>query len=652
MNLLKQTALILGLASLSLGGWTLVRDWRNKISILFSLLCFAVAVWSLSFVAHATLFGRLSYDIHLFCNVLLVPLTIELITRIFLREKDRFSSLLVAVSLAGSGILGFMILFSLGSGSAFREFVFFWPTLILVHYLHVIRLEFLGTGRLRGDSISPARKLLLYVGLGLTLSLCTFDHIPQYGYTLPAIGNLLFTLYLFFANQVIVPEKLPGLEALASRFLAVLTLSLVITGFFALLYSYISATFPLFLLNSFLISFAVLALWAPLLTFFRYLTSRVFTSTRVDHGARLELFKIQSGAITDQNSLFEAARAFAKNIMGIGSVEMEFLPADSILPESVTAHFSEAIAQKQTPFLYRAFLEQERDQVLTQDRKRELELQLEYLRLLECDLLSVVRVDEERALQVRIRENGSGGAGAVTGFNRVLDFISHLAAQSARVGQIERARENDRLILLGEMAAGLAHEIRNPLGSIRGAVNLIEPDPGPWGGVIREEVDRLNRLVSQFLDFSRSHEEKREKVNPGELVERVVNQMRAGMPRGIRLEVRSLASGGVVWAVPDSVRQVISNLMNNSVKALEGTREPEIVVTIHPTGFEVKDNGIGMDEETLGKVFQPFFTTFKEGSGLGLSICEKLVRADRGRILIHSAPGKGTRVNVEYPDAR
>ncbi len=652
MNLLKQTALILGLASLSLGSWTLFRDWRNKISILFSLVCFIVAVWSLSFVSHATLFGRLSYDVHLFCNVLLVPFTLELISRIFLKEKDRFSSILVAVSLAGAAVLGIMILFSLGSGDLFRNLVIFWPTLILLHYGHVIGLEVMRSGRLRDDSISPSRKLLLYAGLGLTLSICTFDHIPRYGFALPAIGNLLFTLYLFFANQVIVPEKLPGLEALASRFLAVLTLSLVITGFFALLYSYISATFPLFLLNSFLISFAVLALWSPLLTFFRYLTSRLFVSRKQDQLGKMERFKLHSETITDRAALFDAVKEFAKRELGFNFLELELLPAESVLPALVASHFAEANALRQVPFLYRAFLEREREQVLTQDRKRDLELQMEYLRILECDFLSVLPVDEERVLRVRIREHGPRKTSAFTGFNRVLEFLTHVAAQSTRVGQIERAREKDRLILLGEMAAGLAHEIRNPLGAIRGAVNLIEPEPGPWGRVIREEVDRLNRLVSQFLDFSRSHEDKRETATTGDLVQQVVKQLEAGVPAPVRVEVENRSSDGMICVVPDSIRQVISNVMNNSLKALEGVNDPRIGVTILPTGFQISDNGIGMDEETISRVFHPFFTGFKVGSGLGLSICEKLVRADRGRIAIQSAPGRGTVVSVEYPDAR
>jgi len=629
----------------------LFRDWRNKVSILFSLVCFAVSVWALGFVAHATLFGRLSYDIHLFGNVVLVPFSLELISRIFFKSKDRVSSVLFMIAWLGSAVLGLMILFSLVQGGMARRLVLFWPTLIFVEFLRLIYLEYFKPGKLKVDSISPSKKGLLYLGLGLTLSFCTFDHIPAYGFTLPALGNLLFTLFLFFTGQVIVPEKLPGLEALASRFLATLTVSLVITGFFALLYSYISATFPLFLLNSFLISFAVLALWGPLLTFFRYLTRTLFSQSREDPSKILENFKLQTSSLTDQGALFDLARTFAKGALGVAKIEFEVLPAH--LVQDASSVFP--VSQKPLAFLYRGYLEQERDQVLTQDRKRELDHQLDFLKALDCDLISILPVDPERVLRVRIREVPSRRLGAFPRFNQILELISLLQTQVQRVAQIDRAREKDRLVLLGEMAAGLAHEIRNPLGSIRGAVNLIEPDPGPWGKVIREEVDRLNRLVSQFLDFARDHHESREQVVLHELITRVVQRLKAGIPPNIDIQIRRESdsdSRNEVRLVPDSLQQVISNLVQNSVKALEGRPNPFISIHVRGSRFEVEDNGVGMDPETLARVFQPFFTSFKDGSGLGLSICEKLIRAEGGRISIRSVPGQGTTVFVEYPDAR
>jgi len=646
MNLLKQTALILGLTGLSLGSWTLVRDWRNKVSILFSALCFCVAVWAMSFVAHATLFGRLSYDIHRFCNVLLVPLALELIDRVFLKERDRLSRAVFAVSVAGAAALGLLVAFSLGSAPVVRGLVLFFPGLIFFEYFHILVLDYTGSGLLRGDSITPSKKLLLYLGLGITLTICSFDHIPAYGFVLPAVGNLLFTLYLFFTSRVIHPRKLLGLEALASRFFAVLTLSLIITGFFALLYSYISSSFPLFLLNSFLISFAVLVLWSPLLTFFRYLGRKLSRTPDGAGAGALGDLQFRLSTITDLAELAEAAKGFLSRSQRIEDLGVFLVSEGAFLPEPVLRYFEAQIRMRETPVLYREYLEREREQALSQGLRDELDPLIRYLRSSGVDaVFAVVRSDGvEGWITIRAPEG-------VPSFNGVVEALSLIAGNVLRIVQLNAARERDRLILLGEMAAGLAHEIRNPLGAIRGAANLLEPGQGPWIGMIQDEVDRLNRLVSQFLDFSRDPGETHERVDLNVLIPKVLGQIRPGIPEPIRIEW--LPAGEVpVTLQPDSVRQVLVNLVQNSVKALEGRPDPLIRILAFHTGFIVSDNGSGMDAATLSKAFQPFFTSFRSGSGLGLPICERLVRFDGGRVAISSVPGKGTEVRVEYPDAR
>ena len=170
MDLLKQTSLILGLAALTLGVWTLFRDWRNRNSVLFSFLCFLVSVWSLSFVSHATLFGRLSYDIHLFCNVFLAPTGVLLMSSFLARRIDAFSRFLFMTSLAGGAVLGFMIAFSLGQGPGFRRLTEFWPSFILIEYLHLLFLEY-GPGR-RADSerIPSGKRFILYLGPAVSLA--------------------------------------------------------------------------------------------------------------------------------------------------------------------------------------------------------------------------------------------------------------------------------------------------------------------------------------------------------------------------------------------------------------------------------------------------------------------------------------------------
>ncbi len=654
MNLLAQTALVLGLISLSLGGWTLVRDWRNKVSILFAALCFCIAVWALGFVSHVTLAGRLSYDIHLFCNVLLVPLALELASRIFLRDRDRLGRPMFWLSVSGAAVLGFMIAFSLGTPGVFRTLVLFFPTLILIRYLQILGLDLWRSDSTRAGSLSVSRRVLLHAGLALTLSLCTFDHVPALGFVLPSIGNLLAALYLFFLSQLLHPRKILGLEALVSRFFAILTVSLIITGFFALLYSYFSVSFPLFLLNSFLISFAVLALWSPLLLFFRHLARSVF---RTDAEARLralEEFRLRLPGITALDELREASLEFLARQYGVAGLRFVLDSAGgSVLPEAVLRHFERLSDEKQAPVLWREPLEREREQVLIRSRRRELDRLIRFLRSNRVTIAFAV----VRAEKVARTEKIEGWIG-VEGFLGMhasfllIEILHEIAGHASRILQLEATRERERLVLLGEMAAGLAHEVRNPLGAIRGAADLLDPGSGPWTKVIREEVDRLNRLVTQFLDFSRDQKETRERIDLNALVETVIGQIRPGIPGGIRLEWNPGEFPVRAEVAPDSVRQVLMNLIQNSVKALHDRSNPVVRVLTFRTGFIVSDNGTGMSEEALARAFEPFFTSFREGTGLGLSIVEKLVRFDGGRVSIRSQAGQGTEVRVEYADAR
>ena len=253
-----------------------------------------------------------------------------------------------------------------------------------------------------------------------------------------------------------------------------------------------------------------------------------------------------------------------------------------------------------------------------------------------------------------IQINQSAGE-ALSGFprlNETLEALELLARNISRILQFEAARERDRLILLGEMAAGLAHEVRNPLGAIRGAADLMDASSGPWVAVIREEVDRLNRLVSQFLDFSHEQSENRDRVDLNEVMPKILAPFRLTLDPSIELEWISRPNPVRILLVPDSLQQVLLNLLQNGVKALQGRSYPKITVRVLESGYSVTDNGIGMSPEVASKVFQPFFTSFSDGTGLGLSICEKLVRFDHGKMQVLSVQNEGTEVRVEYPDAR
>lgn len=648
MNLLKQTALILGLASLSIGGWTLYKNWRSKLAILFSVLCFCVSVWALSFVSDITLAGRLSRDVHWFFNIWLSPIGVSILAQMAL-VNDRMSRFLTRVSLIGAVVLGTMVSFSLGhSSEVFWFLVKFWPTFILFQYLNVMYKDLILKHPVGVDFISPHKRKLLYIGLGISLSICSLDHIPAMGYTVPAFGNLLFAIYLAFTSQVFTPQKLLGLEALLSRFFAIVILSLVITGFFALLYQYVSESFPLFLLNSFLISFSVLVLWNPLVTFFRFLGRELLKSEGSAKRKQIEEFRLELATVTALDDLKGVLQEYFGLWMNAGATRILFDEKERVMPIQIEEFFRSHRQQNVTPILHRELIRMERDQVMTSERKQELDFFTGFLNHCECDVIFPVFREKDVVALILVSVQTSVDEWSVSlGFyTRIFDALQELSNTLKRLTQIEVEKEKDRLVLMGEMAAGLAHEVRNPLGAIRGAAELIETG-NPWAKVIQEEVNRLNRLVSQFLDFANSPKENPEPVNLVELMNTSIENLKPLLPANLKFEVKISKEEVWVKVVPDHIQQVILNLVQNALKAIETSPTPTIEIEVFSYGFSVRDNGIGIDSETVSRIFQPFFTSFKNGTGLGLSICQRLVHFNDGRISVQSALEKGTLMTVD-----
>jgi two-component system sensor histidine kinase HydH len=652
MNLLKQTALILGLVSISLCGWTLYRNWRQKTAVLFAAVCFVLSWWALTFVSHVTLSGRTAGDIHFLLNLWLSPIGVLLLSQM-LPAPNRVSQWLLGCSSLGAAFLSVLIMSSHTDFPFYRDMVVFWPTFIFGEFLYLFWQDIILKKPVRVDFIPSDRRNWLYAGLGLCLLTCTLDHLPYLGFIIPSIGNLLLTTYLVFIAQVITPQKLLRLDALFSRFLAIVTLSLIITGFFALVYQYISETFPLFLLNSFLISFAVLVLWTPLVSLFRFLGSILFKKSSLDWNLRFQSFQLQLIEITDISSLEELLQTIFSSWLQANETHLVLESQFRRLPEAVETFFLRGDSAN-IPILHRELIHMERHQLFTQGKKEELDSLLHFLDFWKCDIVFPVYSGPALVALIKVAAPGVVVEWTVTPaiYNRILITVQGVGEVIHRITQIEAQTEKERLILLGEMAAGLAHEVRNPLGAIRGAAELIDSASSPWGKVIQEEVGRLNRLVSQFLEFAHVPKEIPDRVNLNELVSTCVNNFSAsaGIPQGSSVDCELYPQPVWVYVVPDQIQQVILNLMQNALKAMEQKdtkiENNRVKVQVFKAGFAVADHGIGMSESLQKKVFQPFFTSFAKGTGLGLSICQHLIQLNYGDIKIESKENEGTRMIV------
>ena len=223
-----------------------------------------------------------------------------------------------------------------------------------------------------------------------------------------------------------------------------------------------------------------------------------------------------------------------------------------------------------------------------------------------------------------------------------------------------RLREAERLATAGELAAGMAHEIRNPLAAILNATALLTDETELTAeerastlAALRTETRRLNRILSDFLQFARPQEARRTPGDIREVVQHVGSLIRGDRSRTGRVDVRV----AVDPAVPrfafdrDQVIQVLWNVALNAVEAMHGRGRLSLEVNRQngDVALSVSDTGAGIAKENLPHVFEPFYTGKPNGSGLGLTIAERIVGAHGGRIEIDSEVGRGTRVTLLFP---
>lgn len=223
-----------------------------------------------------------------------------------------------------------------------------------------------------------------------------------------------------------------------------------------------------------------------------------------------------------------------------------------------------------------------------------------------------------------------------------------LAVENVRLlEQRDRFAERDHLARVGEMTATIAHEIRNPLTGIRGAAQLWQSAPelaGELGDQIVREVDRLSELCEDFLSFARPVRLSLGAAAMHEFLECLARELQAEMKLH-DAELRLSAEPTWVNFDPSRLRQVLLNLCQNAAQA-EAT---EIIIRATKDGIAVSDNGKGMDATTMEKLFQPFFTTRPQGTGLGLAHTKRLVEAHGWSLSVLSELGKGTTMHINFP---
>lgn len=221
----------------------------------------------------------------------------------------------------------------------------------------------------------------------------------------------------------------------------------------------------------------------------------------------------------------------------------------------------------------------------------------------------------------------------------------------------EHMLRSEKLKVIGELAAGLAHEIRNPLTTLKGFVQMSKEknyNIEPWFDVIMSEIMRVSELTAEFLQFSKPHIMNFRVHSLNDCVQRAINLLESeSFMQGHQLIYRTEAATLMISMDKDKIVQLLVNLVKNAFEAmnekgqvvLELSRENEHAKLL------IRDTGAGIPESHLSKIFDPFFTTKENGTGLGLAICHKIVQDHRGKISVSSCR-QGTTFELQFPLAK
>lgn len=246
-----------------------------------------------------------------------------------------------------------------------------------------------------------------------------------------------------------------------------------------------------------------------------------------------------------------------------------------------------------------------------------------------------------------------------------------IIADETRLRLLEdSAHRAEHLAALGEMAAGIAHEVRNPLTSLRGCAQELadmakDTNNGDAEGLARimvTEADRLARIVEDFLALSRLRSPEREPLELEPLIDelRTMTRQRRDLPEGLEATFVCEDGCGSVLADGGQLRQVLSNIINNAIDAMRQVTCPKLSVRVRgmdrdcalgspSVEIAVSDNGCGIPEDQHERIFTPFFSTKAQGTGLGLSLVQRIVREHEGLLLLTSKVGVGTTVTIQLP---
>lgn len=674
-----QVATFASLLSMAIAGHVYLRREREAVHRSFAAFASGVAVLEAISVLEALVANPEWERARSFATVGVALLAMRFF-RAFVREDAPVARGLGRVarlaSLAVFGMLATPIFAHLLARFSVVGFVLFsfYATLATLHRSRI------GT-RSRREA-ERIRFLTLTGGVAGTLTLA--DYLPTIGeLDVGAIAPVFLVGFLYMLSQAVVRDRILDLYDLAGRAGVLTTVALVLAATLMVM-SRITGTRSF--AHAFVSALVVLLLLDPLRTAVERWIHRLLFTDRHRFEVALQTVRERiAGAIEPANvaqivatALEDSGRVTHAGIWFVESDRRGFALAAHVGPPPPLRLEPIAIRAvldrlAREPALILETVERELDRKRRHGDDRDAETIYEVVQCMEAMhasvVLAIVADRAETVGLIAIRDERIRDAYAAEEVQLIVGLSASVGAAFSRSVLYRSAKERDRLIALGEMAAGLAHEIRNPLGAIRATAQLLG-DPNTTASerefldIIVEEADRLNRVVGAFLDYARPSTHDETSCDPVSTIERTVRLLEAEpLARGPSLVLDVENNVPAVSMDAEKLRQVVWNLARNALEALEGAGELRIhVATSAPlvgeptTGdwveITVSDTGPGIPDSVLPHLFVPFVTTKTRGTGLGLAMSQRLITSAGGRIDVRSQAGRGAVFVVRLPAVR
>ncbi|MGB3053170.1 MAG: ATP-binding protein [Polyangiales bacterium] len=677
MDARTQTSFIAALLCFALAASVLLRTQRQRDRWLFGILATNTGLWYVSTFVLGVV-GRVPFweRFNLICGVLLPLAAVRFFSVFAPGETGRTRFLKRASVVAAVVLLGAMLTPFYDHAVVVGGLLLYATVFLSLALGYLYKLGFETDSRVEGARL---RYIALVGGFGGLFTLV--EYLPYVGLDIPPVGTILILVFLYALSQSITHYRLFDLYELAGR-LGVLTALAFVLAFILWLMRLVSGE-QLFL-HVVVSAFVVLILFDPVRTKVQEWISQVFFHERFELERTILALRRSVAHILDIDELGQVlidgldasprftqgalyllgpdARGFnLKNHFGPKPTErVEMAPARPLL---------DRLSRIGTAVLENAERELEERRLVGDDREAETAHDIAVtMRALQASVCLGLRGESEDLYGfLALRDDRLRDAFSREEVQLLAGLANQIAVTVENSQVYQQMKEKDRLAALGEMAAGLAHEIRNPLGSIKASAQyLTETSAPPEDGaefldIIVDEVDRLNRVVSSFLDYARPAHSDPEPIYVNAAVELTLQLLRPECDSvDVTLHVTMAQDLPRVRIDIEHLRQVLINLVQNAVQAM--TSGGDIFVeTRNQDSFRigggarrwvqisVRDTGPGIPPDLLANLFVPFVTTKQQGTGLGLAISQRIVSATGGRIDVRSREGVGTTFVILLP---